>query len=190
MLGQRELSHALLPVGELTKAEVRAIASDLGLRTAAKPESMDVCFIARGDRTRFLTARTEARPGPVVDRAGTVLGSHDGVARFTIGQRRGHGVASGSPRYIVGLDASTATVTIGSHTDLLTHDITVRDLRFVHEPPGERPLNVQTRAHGAALAGRLEDHRVRLATPAPRVAPGQVVALYDHDQLVGGGLAA
>jgi tRNA-specific 2-thiouridylase len=190
MLGQRELARTLLPVGDLTKSEVRSIASDLGLRTAAKPESMDVCFIARGQRTRFLAARTPARPGPVVDVGGTVLGSHEGVQGFTIGQRRGLGVATGTARYVVDLDASSATVTIGPYAALLADDITVRDLRFVHEAPGSRPLAVQTRAHGTPLAGRLEDTCVRLAEPAPRVAPGQVVALYDGDRLVGGGLAA
>ncbi len=190
MLGQRELGHSLLPVGDLQKADVRAIARDLGLRTAAKPESMDVCFIARGDRARFLAAHRPARPGPIVDTAGTVLGSHDGVHRYTIGQRRGLGVATGTPRYVVDLDEARATVTVGPRAALLIRDITVRDLRFVHEPPDARPLVVQTRAHGAPLTGQLDDHRVRLATPAPRVVPGQVVALYDGDHLLGGGLAA
>jgi len=125
MLGQRELARSLLPVGELTKADVRLVAGELGLRTATKPESMDVCFIARGERSRFLAARTPVRPGPVVDSAGTVLGSHDGVHRFTIGQRRGHGVAVGVARYVVDLDPITATVTIGSEADLLTGVITV-----------------------------------------------------------------
>lgn len=189
MLGQHELAHTLLPIGELTKPDVRAIASELGLRTAAKPESMDVCFIARGERTRFLAARTTPRPGIVVDKAGTVLGSHEGMHTLTIGQRRGLGVATGSVRYVVDLDASRATVTLGAYDDLLTRDIAVRDLQFVHEPPDSRQLVVQTRAHGEPLAGYLEDQRVRLEAPAPRVAPGQVVALYDGDSLVGGGLA-
>jgi tRNA-specific 2-thiouridylase len=189
MLGQRELARSLLPIGELTKSEVRAIASELGLRTAGKPESMDVCFIARGDRIRFLAARAPARPGPIVDKEGTVLGSHDGVHTLTVGQRRGLGVATGTVRYVVDLDAPRATVTIGAYADLLTTDIAVRDLHFVREPPDSRQLVVQTRAHGAPLTGHLEDQRVRLQAPAPRVAPGQVVALYDGDSLVGGGLA-
>ena len=162
MLGQRELARALLPVGDLTKADVRSTARDLGLRTAAKPESMDVCFIARGARAAFLGARTAAQPGPVVDTAGTVVGSHQGVSGFTIGQRRGLGVATGTARYVVGLDAPTATVTIGGRPDLLTEDIPVHDLRFVHEPPGPSPLVVQTRAHGAPLAGRLVESQVHL----------------------------
>jgi tRNA-specific 2-thiouridylase len=125
-----------------------------------------------------------------VDRNGTVLGSHDGVQAFTIGQRRGLGVATGSVRYVVDLDAPRATVTIGPYAELLAKDIAVRDLHFVNGSPDSRLLAIQTRAHGAPLSGRLEGHRVRLAAPAPRVACGQVVALYDGDQLLGGGLAA
>jgi len=190
MLGQGELARTLLPVGELTKAEVRSQAARLRLRTAEKPESMDVCFIARGERTRFLDARTEARPGPVVDTAGRVLGGHRGVTRFTIGQRRGLGIDGGGPRYVVGLDAVTATVTVGDRAALLRDEIPIRDVHFVDRAPGRDRLLVQTRAHGEALPGWLDCDRVRLGSPTPRVAPGQVVALYDGDQVVGGGLAA
>ncbi len=190
MLGQRELARVLLPIGDLTKAEVRSRAHELALRTAAKPESMDVCFVARGERARFIAGRTKPRPGPVVDARGGVVGSHDGIANFTIGQRRGLGVAVGESRYVVDLDARRAQVTIGSRTELLRDQILMRDLQFVAEPPGVHLLTVQTRAHGAAIPGRLIGAFVHLDTPAPRVAPGQVVALYDGDILLGGGLAA
>jgi len=190
MLGQSELARTLLPVGQLTKPEVRAHAAGLGLRTATKPESMDVCFIAHGERARFLTTRGAARPGRVVDTTGRLLARHDGAARFTIGQRRGLGIGGGGPHYVIGIDAATATVTIGDRTALLDNDIPVRDLRFVNEAPGSAPVLVQTRAHGAPLHGRLAGDRVRLDAPAPRVAPGQVVALYDGDRVVGGGIAA
>ncbi len=190
MLGQRELSHVRFPVGTLTKAEVRADAARRGLRTARKAESMDVCFIARGDRSRFVAARRHPRPGPIVDTDGELVGRHEGVANFTVGQRRGLGVAAGEPRYVVGLDAPSATVTIGPRRALLADEIEVRDLSFVHGASPAGPLLVQTRAHGAPIPGRLGDGRVRLETPAPRVAPGQVVALYADDELVGGGVAA
>jgi tRNA-specific 2-thiouridylase len=196
MLGQRELARTLLPVGELTKADVRAHAARLGLRTAAKAESMDVCFITRGARRDFLDERTEPRPGPVLDTAGRVLGGHDGVTHFTIGQRRGLGVALGERRYVVGVDAATATVTIGGPDDLACHDLAVRELRWVGERPDPATVvTVQTRAHGAPMPGRIEideggSGRVCFAEPARRAAPGQVVALYDGDTLLGGGLAA
>ncbi len=190
MLGQRELARIAFPVGDLTKAEVRARAAALGLRTATKPESMDVCFVARRDRRAFVAARTEPRPGPIVDVDGGVVGQHDGISAFTIGQRRGLGVAVGEPRYVTSLDPCTATVRVGPKTALLRDEISLQDVSFVHAPPGPAPVLVQTRAHGDLVPGRLDGRRVRLDAPTPRVAPGQVVALYEDDELVGGGLAA
>ncbi len=190
MLGQTELRRTLLPVGELTKARVREHAAKLGLRTAAKPDSMDVCFITRGDRQRFVAERTGARPGAVIDRSGAVLGAHDGVTRFTIGQRRGVGVATGERKYVVDLDASTATVVLGDRKDLLRDGVEVRDLRFVGDVPHPHArLDVQVRAHGTPVPGRLDGNAVRFDRPQPRVAPGQVIALYDADTLLGGGIA-
>jgi tRNA-specific 2-thiouridylase len=191
MLGQRELARTLLPIGELTKVEVRAHAARLGLRTASKPESMDVCFINRGERHGFLDARVEPRPGVVVDTRGRVVGRHDGVTHYTVGQRRGLGVAARDRRYVVDVDAATRTVTIGDRVDLLRDEIPVRGLRWVSRPPTpDAPLDVQVRAHGAPVRGRLDTGRVVLDDPLPRVAPGQVVALYDGADLVGGGVAA
>lgn len=190
MLGQRELATVLLPVGDLTKAEVRSRARALRLRTAEKPDSMDVCFVGRGERAEFVGARRAPTPGPFVDTAGHVVGHHGGVANFTIGQRRGLGVALGAPRYVVDVDAARATVTIGSRDELLRDVIAVRDLSFVADPPDDRPLTVQTLAHGAPIPGRLVGASVHLDIPVPRVAPGQVVAFYDGDVLLGGGIAA
>jgi tRNA-uridine 2-sulfurtransferase len=191
MLGQAELDRTLLPVGELTKAQVRDHAARLGLRTATKPESMDVCFITRGGREQFVTARAGARPGAVVDGDGAVIGAHDGVTGFTIGQRRGLGVATGERRYVVDLDAATATVTLGRRDDLLRDTVKLRDPRFVDGAPAVgHLLDVQVRAHGTPQPGRLDGSSVRFERVQPRVAPGQVVALYDGDALLGGGIAA
>ena len=192
MLGQEELGRILLPVGELTKHDVRTFATRLGLRTASKPESMDVCFITRGGRERFLDARAPAVPGPVVDASGREVGRHDGVVGFTIGQRRGIGVAAGERRYVLDVHAPTATVTIGTRRDLLRDEVSIEALSFVTgaPPPPDRGVLVQVRAHGTPVGGRLEHGRVRFDQPQPRVAPGQVVALYDDDTLLGGGIAA
>jgi tRNA-specific 2-thiouridylase len=190
MLGQRELARTLFPVGELTKTEVRARAHALGLRTAAKPESMDVCFITRGGRREFVAGRAAAVPGAVVDTTGRVVGRHDGVANFTVGQRRGLGVASAERRYVIDVDAGRAVVTIGCRADLLGREIPVERWSWVAAPPrADADLDVQTRAHGEPTGGRLGADGVRLREPRPRVAPGQVVALYDRDVLVGGGIA-
>lgn len=189
-LTQRELAHLVFPVGELTKTEVRAHAAAAGLRTADKPESMDVCFVARRDRVEFVEARVGARPGPVVDVDGREIGRHDGIARFTVGQRRGVGVAAGERRYVVDVDARTHVVTVGPPGALLRETVAVRDVVFTHAPPAAgQELEVQTRAHGTPVRGVLDGDVVRFLAPAPRVAPGQVVALYVADELVGGGTA-
>jgi len=190
MLGQRELARAMLPIGELSKTEVRGHARSLGLRTADKAESMDVCFVRREDRVEFVTRRVGTRPGAVVDTAGSVLGTHEGVVKFTVGQRRGLGVQTGSPRYVVDVDAATATVTVGSRADLLRSHVELDQLAFTNGAPSSIGLHAQTRAHGSPVEATLRGNHVEFASPQPRVAPGQVVALYDGDVLVGGGLAA
>ena len=192
MLGESELARLLLPVGEMTKAEVRAEAAALGLRTADKPESMEVCFITRGGRERFLADRGVMRAGAVVDSEGRLLGHHDGAAAFTIGQRRGLGVAAGERRYVVDVDAAAGAVTVGRFEDLLREEVRLRGLTFVTgaPPATTETVLVQVRAHGTPFEGRLEGDVVRFALPQPRVAPGQVVALYRGDVLLGGGLAS
>ena len=190
-LTQHELPSLEFPVGELTKADVRARAGALGLRTADKPESMDVCFVARRDRVEFVEARVGARPGVVVDVDGNEIGRHEGIARFTVGQRRGLGIAMGARQYVVDVDATANVVTVGPPTALLRGAIDLIDLTFTHERPGPAdPLEVQVRAHGMPMAATLVGDRVELASAAPRVAPGQIVALYAGDELVGGGVAA
>jgi len=188
MLGRHEIDRTRLPIGEMTKPDVRARARELGLRTAAKPESMDVCFITSGGRSAFLDSRIERRPGAIVDPAGAVVGEHDGIDAFTIGQRRGTGVAVGERRYVVDISPATATVTLGRREDLLRDHVRLRDVKFVVPPPSE--VIVQTRAHAAPVLARLVDDTVLFAAPQPRVAPGQVVACYDGDVLLGGGIAA
>ncbi len=188
MLGQAELARTRFPVGELTKGDVRAHAARLGLRTADKAESMDVCFITRGGREAFLARRLPARAGSIVDTTGATLGEHHGTAPFTVGQRRGLGVATGERRYVIDVDVRTATVTVGDRVELLRDTVVLRDTTFVDGPP-PRLVEAQVRAHGAPIPSTFDGTTVRFATPQPRVAPGQVVALYDDDALVGGGIA-
>jgi tRNA-specific 2-thiouridylase len=187
MLGPREIARTRLPIGEMTKAEVRERAHALGLRTAAKRESMDVCFITRGGRRAFLGHRIGRRPGVIVDTAGATVGAHDGVDRFTIGQRRGTGVAQGERRYVVDIAPASGTVTVGERDDLLRDRVRLRDVTFAHRPPGA--VLAQMRAHGEPFAARLDGDTVLFETPQTRVAPGQVVALYEGDVVLGGGIA-
>jgi tRNA-specific 2-thiouridylase len=191
MLDQEALARVRLPVGDLTKAEVRDHAHRLGLRTAAKPESMDVCFITRGGKEAFLGDRIPRAPGELVTTDGAVVGTHSGVDGFTIGQRRGLGVALGERRFVVDVDARTRTVTLGDRGELLRDELMVRDARFVADAPGAGDeVLVQVRAHGEPFGGRWFGDRVVCASPQPRVAPGQVVALYRGDIVLGGGIAA
>jgi tRNA-specific 2-thiouridylase len=187
MLDRDQLAHTLLPIGEMTKTDVRAIASTFGLRTATKRESMDVCFITRNGREAFLGARIPRRPGTLVATTGEVVGSHEGVDAFTIGQRRRVGVAQGERRYVVDIDAEEARVVVGDRASLLRDRAKLRDLRLTRTPT---ELTVQVRAHGAPVAARLEGDDVVFGEPQPRVAPGQVIACYDGDICCGGGIVA
>jgi len=203
MLGQADLRRTLLPVGTMTKAGVRERASALGLRTAAKADSQDVCFItsARGRRA-FLAARAPLHPAVVVDTAGRPLGEAPAVELVTLGQRRGLGLPGGGPaRYAVDVDVARATVTVGSVEDLLVVDQDVAAASWVdHAVCGE--VLVQCSAHGtprpavaepAEVAGGAgAGVRLRWHQPQRRVAPGQSIVLYDiADRFVlGGGVAA
>ena len=192
VVGREALRRVVLPVGELTKAEVRARAKASGLRTAAKPDSQEVCFIpgAAGGRRRFLGDRVPLTPGRVVDRGGAVLGTVPAVELVTVGQRRGLGLAAGRPRYAVDVDVAAATVTIGSAEDLLADEVRLTRCSWLgHELAG--PVLAQCSAHGDVLPAEWDgpSSTVRFAERVRRVAPGQSVVLYRGDEVLGGGLA-
>jgi tRNA-specific 2-thiouridylase len=196
VLGQGELARTLLPVGERTKAEVRALAARLGLRTAVKPDSQDVCFVpSGGGRRSFLGERIPLHPGRVVDAAtGEAVGSVDAVELVTVGQRRGLGVAGGGARrYAVAVDVAARTVTLGRRQDLLVDRVPLVPgaLAWVGDPvaPGTE-VEVQASAHGAPAPAVFEGDAVRLLAPQRRVAPGQHVVLYRGDEVLGGAPAA
>jgi tRNA-specific 2-thiouridylase len=197
MLGQAELARVLFPLGDRTKTEVRALAASLGLRTASKPDSQDVCFItSRTGRAGFLAARGPLTPGRVVDVDGAVVGEVPAVELVTIGQRKGLGLAGGTrePRFATGVDVATATVTIGTRRDLERATVHLDALTWAHEPVAG-PVLAQVSAHGAANPGELDLHTGVLTwrVPQRRVAPGQNVTLYDHQTgrlVLGSGIAA
>lgn len=197
MLGQGQLARVRLPVGELTKPEVRGLAHELGLRTAAKPDSQDVCFISRqGGREQFLGDRIGLRPARMVDRSGAPLGELPAVELVTVGQRRGLGLspagqAGGNRRYVVEVDVPEATVTVGTLADLLVQEIEVAAASWVAAPLASgQSVEVQMSAHGRPVAATwAPPDRVRLAEPVRRVAPGQSVVFYQGDEVVGGGIA-
>jgi tRNA-specific 2-thiouridylase len=195
MLDQGALARVTFPVGTITKDEVRRAAAAMGLRTADKPDSQDVCFItSTGGRAAFLGERVSFTPGRMVDTAGCEVGRVDAVELVTIGQRRGLGLAGGvEPRYAVSVDRAAATVTVGSRADLLTPTTDVGALEWAHLPvTGD--VTVQCSAHGSPAEALLDARphgsvTVQWETPHERVAPGQSVVFYRGDEVLGGGTA-
>jgi tRNA-uridine 2-sulfurtransferase len=197
MLGARQLDRVLLPIGDSTKAEVRIEAAALGLRTAAKPDSQDVCFITkRAGREQFLRERLELRPARVVDARGAEVGAVDAVELVTIGQRKGLGVAGAdTPRYVVAVDAAHATVTVGPADDLRSESVRLEQVVWPGEPYSGA-ATAQCSAHGLPRGAWVEPIAddgtvtVRWDRPERLVAPGQSVVVYDGDVVLGGGIAA
>jgi tRNA-specific 2-thiouridylase len=202
MLGQDALSRVLFPVGDMTKDDVRAHARRLGLRTAAKPDSQDVCFISSAaGREGFLSGRVELHPAAVVDGAGRPAGSVEAVELVTVGQRRGMGHGSdGKRRYVTHVDVAARQVTVGSAAEALRSSVLLAgpSLTWVDQPlaPGSRAV-AQVSAHGRPVPCTLVQQgtglEVRFDDPQRPVAPGQTVAFYDvldPDAVVGAGIAA
>ncbi len=199
MLGQQELSRTRFPVGELTKTQTRQVAAELGLRNANKRDSYEICFV-QGDYRSFVSqaAPETLRPGRIVDTSNQTLGQHRGVANFTVGQRRGLGVAVGEPRYVVELDPHTSTVVIGSARDLETRTIEVEQVSWVDGvPPTDGNCLVQIRAHGEPSEARLDPSdgqadrwTVTFTDPERGAAPGQAAVFYRGDEVLGGGAIA
>ncbi|HKE73399.1 MAG TPA: tRNA 2-thiouridine(34) synthase MnmA [Acidimicrobiales bacterium] len=195
VLGQPELAYTRLPVGELTKAEVRAEAAALGLRTADKPDSQDVCFVtSAAGRRGFLGRRMDLHPGRVVDGDGRRVGAVPAVELVTVGQRKGLGLpGGGEPRYAVAVDLATATVRVGGPGELLRDAVRLERVVWAGGPV-TGAVDAQASAHGATRPATVEPGGggavVRFARPERRVAPGQSVVLYQGDEVVGGGIAA
>ena len=191
MLGQAQLAKLMFPVGHMRKDEVRAEALRLGLRTATKPDSQDVCFITRRDgRADFLGRRIPLTPGRVVDETGDQVGQVEAVELVTVGQRHGMNLAGGlHSRYATTVDVSTATVTVGPAADLLVDYTPVEVIRWADSAVQGRLL-VQTSAHGTPRWAYVDSYGVQWDEPHRRVAPGQSVVFYEGEEVVGGGLAA
>jgi tRNA-uridine 2-sulfurtransferase len=202
-----QLARTLLPIGELTKAQVREEATRSGFRVATKPDSYDVCFIPDGDTVGYLQDHVAPAPGPIVDADGTVLGQHDGVWRFTVGQRRGLGLADVPPvtagsrptrRFVVDVDAATSTVVVGARELLACSWLELDAASWTLGTCPEGPVRVQVRAHGGSVPGRVAPVpgatsgtavRLELDEPVHGVALGQAAVLYDPTDRVclGGG---
>ena len=198
MLDQRQLRRLMLPLGGMTKDRVRELATELGLRTADKPDSQDVCFIhSKGGREAFLGDRIPLKPARLVDSDGSEVGSVASVELVTIGQRRGLNLGGDAGRrYVVDIDRAEGVVTVGDKAALLTESIVVSDVAW-SDTAVLGSVGVQCSAHGSVRKAQLErvdahPGHVRVVWDArqPKVAVGQSVVFYEGDDVVGGGLAA
>lgn len=199
MLDAGELSGLLLPLGEATKAEVRAEAHEARLPGAGKGESQELCFVASGRYDAFVEARADGRvrPGPLLDPSGRVVGQHGGVHRFTVGQRKGLGVSLGRPAFVVGVDADSAAVRLGFEEDTLaTGAVLADDIVFSSgvSLPLEATVKVRARHAGerATLTSEVSEGKARILVhfdkPVRSVSPGQVAVAYDGTRVLGGGM--
>ncbi len=194
---QAKLARTLMPVGGLTKREVREKARALGLPTADKTESQEICFVPDDDYAAFLRARRPGAfmPGPITDLEGRILGQHTGLPGFTIGQRRGMGVSAPRPLYVIGLDPATNTVLAGPDEALFQPSLLAARVRSISRRPPEAPFRAGVRVRyrhpeAAATVFPLPGGRARVEFDAPQraIAPGQAVVFYDGDAVLGGGV--
>ena len=201
-LTQAQLARSLFPLGEMRKSEVRAMAREMGLAVAEKGESFEICFVPNGDYAAFMSAylrekgvaETQTR-GEIVTTDGRTLGEHAGVHHFTVGQRKGLGIATGEPLYVIATDAQSQRVTVGGNDDLLRAGLTAGQVNWISiaglQVPTRASVKIRNRHAAAAAtlyptaeASRVE---VRFDEPQRAVTPGQAAVFYDGDLVLGGG---
>ena len=195
-LDQDTLAHTLFPLGDLTKPDVRKLAEANGFANAQKAESQDICFVPDGDYATFIGKRTGKafEPGPIVNRNGDVLGSHTGLIHYTIGQRKGIGVAAAEPLYVYAKDAATNQLVVGTNAETVCNVIEVEDVNFIAVGSLPQPQHFTVKAHyrqtarGAAVE-QTGDACIRISFDEPQraCAPGQAAVVYDGDTVICGG---
>jgi len=197
-LDDDQRARAEFPLGRMTKDQVRELAREYALATADKPESMDLCFVTEGETYRDVLSRHGLRPKPepgtIVDTEGHVLATHDGIEKFTVGQRRGLGLASGRKLYVIGIDAASAKVVVGPDASLYRESCTLERVRWIpfERPGGRQRAVVKIRSNhagsGAVITDRADGTAVVLFDePQRAVTPGQAAVFYDGDLVLGGG---
>jgi len=196
VLGQKELSHALWPLGELTKPQARELAQNYKLSVAEKVESQDLCFLANGDYRDFLTRHAPVgsiRPGEIRDTAGKVLGKHQGLPFYTIGQRKGLGLTASEPRYVIALDVADNTVIVGAQHELGRRECAAREMHYVSGNPPIEPFRasakIRYKAREVAVTMRPQGTRAQIEFDELQrdITPGQGLVLFDADRVIGQG---
>ncbi len=193
---QSQLEKTLFPIGELTKTRTREIAAEHGLMNANKPDSQDICFIPDGDYARFIEEYTGIKfpKGDFVDKNGKVLGTHSGIIRYTIGQRKGLGIALGAPAYVLSKNTENNTVTLGTNDDLFSDTVIAAETNWVSVSCPEEPIKVEAKVRynmkaQPATLFPLEDGKIKVVfdRPVRAVTPGQALVCYDGELLLCGG---
>jgi tRNA-specific 2-thiouridylase len=197
VLNQEQLACSLFPVGETPKEEIRKIAEAFDLPTAKRPDSQDLCFLAGEDYRDFIQRNLPGilRPGAIVNRSGEVLGQHNGLANHTIGQRKGLGIASAVPLYVLGKDASTNTLIVGPEDMLGSRALTAADVQWISGEPPAGPFRAEVKVRYTAQEAWAEvtpleagsKCEVRFETAVRGVTPGQAAVFYDGEVVLGGG---
>ena len=195
-LTQGDLNRLLFPVGEMSKRKVYEFARERDLTCAELPESQDLCF-AFAERTSFLFAQADLQPGPILDPAGNRLGTHKGLPNYTIGQRRGLGIPSGRPLYVIGIDAERNALVVGEEDRLFRSEVRVVDANYLsgHPPEDRSHVGVKIRYRSPAVGAAFHTDSgqrfgLTLDEPQRAITPGQLAVLYDGDRLLGGGTIA
>ena len=195
-LTQEQLSHTLMPVGEYTKDEIRAIASKIGIQVANKPDSMEICFVPDNDYAGFISRETGyvSTPGTFVDLDGNILGQHRGIIHYTVGQRKGLGLAVGHPVFVVAIRPDTNEVVIGENEDVFSSKLYADRLNFMSVESIEAPVRAKAKIRysheGAECTVRMADTGLLECVFDEKqraVTPGQALVLYDGDYILGGG---
>lgn len=201
-LTQHQLARTLFPLGNLRKDEVRTLAREMELGVAEKGESYEICFVPNGDYAAFIDAyfrdkgiSEERTPGEIVSNDGRILGRHAGIHHFTVGQRRGLGIASGEPLYVIATDPASQRVTVGGSDELLRPILTARDINWIASPPLMKPSRARVKirnrhvAAPATLYPSSDGARVKVHFDEPQraITPGQAAVFYDDDLVLGGG---
>ena len=192
-LRPHQLEHLLLPVGWHSKVAIRDIAREAGLPVADKPDSQEICFIPTNDYRSFLAERSTPTPGEIVDASGNVLGNHQGIEYFTVGQRRGLGIHTAEPLFVLSLDSRSSRVVVGPAERLLQRALWAIDVNYLSGLPPERPVEVEAKiryksSHSRATLVPHDDWaEIRFQEPQRAITPGQAVVFYRGDEVLGGG---
>lgn len=201
-LYQKQLSQTIMPLGEYQKADVRKIAAKLCLKIADKPESQEICFIPDGDYRRFIQqkAKESLQPGEIRNKVGDILGKHQGIALFTIGQRKGLGISAGKPLYVVAIDQKRNAIIVGQEIDLYNRTLIANELNWIAIEKLTSEMEVMTKIRYLHLPGKpagaksiinsLDNGKVRVEFDQPQraITPGQSVVFYKDDVVIGGGI--